>query len=83
MQMQSDVSGIEVRRSANPEATAAGAAYLAGLAVGFFESREELKHKIGAGRIFAPSMDEAARKKAIDGWHRAIRACRAFAESEE
>ena len=43
MQMQSDFSGLAVQRSANPEATAAGAAYLAGLAVGFFSDREELR----------------------------------------
>ena len=83
MQMQSDFSGVEVDRSANPEATAAGAAYLAGLATGFFASREELKNKAGANRIFKPEIDETARAKAIDGWHRAIKACRAFAESEE
>ncbi len=82
MQMQSDFSNIEVKRSANAEATAAGAAYLAGLAVGFFASREEIKSKIGAGRIFTPEMSEDARARAVGGWHRAIRACRAFNESE-
>jgi glycerol kinase len=83
MQMQSDFSGVEVYRSENAEATAAGAAYLAGLAVGFFESREELKTKIGVNRIFDPQADEEGRQKALDGWHRAIKACRAFSESEE
>ena len=83
MQMQSDFSNIEVKRSANAEATAAGAAYLAGLAVGFFASREEIKCKIGAGRIFTPQMSEEARESAVGGWHRAIRACRAFNESED
>ena len=83
MQMQSDFSGVEVYRSENTEATAAGAAYLAGLAVGFFESREELKTKVGVNRIFKPQADDESRKKALDGWHRAIRACRAFSESEE
>ena len=83
MQMQSDFSGIEVRRSANPEATAAGAAYLAGLAVGFFKSREELCYMAGADRIFKSEMGAEERKKAINGWHRAIKACRVFTESEE
>lgn len=83
MQMQSDFSNIEVKRSANAEATAAGAAYLAGLAVGFFANREEIKSKIGTGRIFTPQMSEEARDRAVGGWHRAIRACRAFNESED
>ncbi len=83
MQMQSDISGIDVMRSANPEATATGAAFLAGLAVGFYESREELKQKVSVGRVFEPQIDEAEKNKKLDGWHRAVRACRAFDESEE
>ena len=83
MQMQSDLSGIEVIRSANPEATAAGAAYLAGLAVGFFCNREELKNKLGSGNVYRPAIDEATRTEHMKGWHRAIKACRVFSESEE
>ncbi len=83
MQMQSDFSGLAVSRSANPEATAAGAAFLAGLAVGFYRDRAELKQKCGEGKRFLPQMQEAERQKRLSGWHRAVRACRAFAESEE
>ena len=83
MQMQSDISDIEVVRSSNAEATAAGAAYLAGLAVGFFADREELKRKVGAGRVFVTQTDAETRKKKLDGWHRALKACRVFSESEE
>ena len=83
MQMQSDISGIEVIRSANPEATAAGAAYLAGLAVDFFHDREELKNKLGAGSLYTPVIDDKTRKARMQGWHRAIKACRVFSESEE
>ena len=83
MQMQSDLSGIEVIRSANPEATAAGAAYLAGLAVGFFQNRAELKNKLGAGTVYAPLINEETRSAHMQGWHRAIKACRVFSESEE
>ena len=83
MQMQSDFSGIEVIRSANPEATAAGAAYLAGLAVDFFHDREELKNKLGAGSVYRPAIDEATRQVRMQGWHRAIKACRVYSESEE
>jgi len=78
MQTQSDISRINVVRSANAEATAAGAAYLAGLAVGFYKSRAEIKRKIGVGKIFGPSMSEQERQEKLDGWHRAVRACQAF-----
>lgn len=82
MQMQSDLSRIDVLRSANPEATATGAAFLAGLAVGFFKSREELREKISVGRVFQPEIDVSVRNARIRGWNRAVRACRAFAEEE-
>lgn len=83
MQMQSDFSGISVKRSANPEATAAGAAYLAGIAVGFFESREELKRLCTDGKLFEPQMSDGERNKRLDGWRRAVSACRAFSEVKE
>ena len=83
MQMQSDFSGITVQRSANPEATAAGAAFLAGLAVGFYADREELRWLSVGGKSFSPCMQENARKASLDGWHRALRACRVFGEGEE
>ncbi len=80
MQMQSDISGISVHRSAQTEATAAGAAFLAGLAVGFFEDREDLRKKVSLGKAFAPRIDEEERNKMLCGWHRAVRACRAGSE---
>ncbi len=83
MQLQSDISGICVARSATTEATAAGAAFLAGLAVGVYKSREELKEKIAAGQTFRPQLSQEDRSRALRGWRRAVRACRAFTESEE
>ena len=83
MQMQSDISGISVSRASNPEATAAGAAYLAGLAVGFFKDREELARLSGTGKIFTPEIDGDERQRALVGWRRAVRACRIFTETEE
>ena len=83
MQIQSDISGIDVRRSGTTEATAAGAAFLAGLAVGVYESREELKAKIGTGRCFAPQISPEERSRGLKGWHRAVNACRVFCEREE
>ncbi len=80
MQMQSDISGICVRRSGSKEATALGVAFLAGLAVGFFESRAELVQKLSDGKEFNPNITDDERKTALDGWHRAVRACKAFSE---
>lgn len=80
MQMQSDISNIGVKLSANAEATALGAAYLAGLAVGFFKDRDELRAMSCAGDIFTPAMSEETRAERLDGWHRAIDACRAFSK---
>lgn len=82
MQMQSDLSDTRVLRLANPEATATGAAYLAGLAVGFFESREALVRTSEIGKEFTPSIDSAEREKMLDGWHRALAACRVFSQKE-
>ncbi len=82
MQMQSDFSALTVSRSHNPEATALGAAYLAGLAVGFFKDRDELRALCVGGEAFTPKMDPETRKASLDGWHRAVRACRAFCEKE-
>ena len=82
MQMQSDFSGLGVQRSASPEATAAGAAFLAGLAVGFYRDREEIRGLVGAGARFVPAMNADAREAAIKGWRRAVRACRAFCEED-
>ncbi len=82
MQMQSDVSGISVLCPENPEATAVGAAFLAGLAVGFFTSREEIRQKMKAGRVYTPSIETAEREKRLSGWRRAVKACRAFSEEK-
>ena len=82
MQMQSDFSAITVQNSSNPEATALGAAFLAGLAVGFFKDRNELKGLLTTRKSFSPSMEEKEREKCLNGWHRALVACRKFTESE-
>ncbi len=78
MQMQSDISGISVLRSSSAEATALGAAFLAGLAVGFFASRQELREKITKGNLFESQIDAQERAELQKGWHKAVSACRAF-----
>ena len=78
MQFQSDISEIPVFRPVTQEATAAGAAFLAGLAVGFFRDRKEISDLNKNGVTFTPQMDHEERTKLLSGWHHAVRASRAY-----
>jgi glycerol kinase len=68
MQIQADVAGVRVVRSGISETTALGAAYLAGLAVGFWRSEEEIDAQWNADRVFEPHIDEAGRSALLDRW---------------
>ena len=74
MQFQSDIVGTKVVRPTMVETTALGAAYLAGLAVGFWKDVEALSIKWKVDQVFAPSMNEDQRAEHIKGWARAINA---------
>lgn len=75
MQFQADISELEVVRPKQKEATAAGAAYLAGRAVGLFDEKSFFgKNKIHS--VFSPYINEEKRKMLLDGWKNAVRACR-------
>ncbi len=78
MQFQANISDLVVERPASPEATALGAALLAGLACGFFENREEIAEKITVSDRFEPQFSAEERKELLTGWHKAVAACRAF-----
>ena len=78
MQFQSDISGIEVCRPQNAEATALGAALLAGLTCGFYESRESLKKLSGELSVFTPEIGDDKRQALLSGWHRAIKSTMTF-----
>ena len=73
MKFQSDITGATVQRPKCIETTALGAAYLAGLAVGFFKDKEEIRGKWQLGRTFEPDMDDAYRDELLKGWHRAVK----------
>lgn len=77
MQFQADISAVKLVRSAQTEATAAGAAMLAGLAVGFFDSRDGIAPPAQES-TFTANMSGDERKALLDGWSRAIGACKAF-----
>lgn len=76
MQFQSDISNVEVIRPSLTEATAQGAAFLAGLAVGFYKDRSELLTLVKTKDYFVPSIDKEKRVELIDGWSHAISSCR-------
>jgi glycerol kinase len=83
MQFQADITNTRVQRPVVQETTALGAAYLAGLAVGYWDSQEEIEQKWAMDREFVPSMDEAEREKLYKGWKRAVERARGWIESEE
>jgi glycerol kinase len=72
MQFQADILGIPVVRPANTETTAAGAALLAGLAVDFWSSENELDELWQRERVFEPSMTDSERAGLIERWSRAV-----------
>lgn len=81
MQFQSDILGTEVERSKLTETTALGAAYLAGLAVGYWSGTEQLNRNNASDRKFTGQMDDAKRKKLYQGWKRAVQAAILFKET--
>ncbi|HEY3837940.1 MAG TPA: glycerol kinase GlpK [Bryobacteraceae bacterium] len=72
MQFQADILGRRIVRPADIETTALGAAYLAGLATGFWSGYEELQSFWKADRVFEPAMKDADRKELFDGWRTAV-----------
>ena len=72
MQFQSDVVGVPVERPACIETTALGAAFLAGLAVGYWANQAELKENAAGLTTFSPALASEARAKAMDLWHQAV-----------
>ena len=78
MQFQADVLQGTVTRSALLETTALGAAYLAGLAVGFFESLEVIASLWKSDRQFQPAASHEERDRRLEGWHNAVSATRSF-----
>ena len=72
MQFQADILDKKVQRPIVKETTALGAAYLAGLATGLWNSREELKTGDWCDTVFTPDMDSDRREKLVKGWHKAV-----------
>lgn len=79
MQFQADILGTEVERPHMRESTALGAAFLAGLATGFWSNLDELRDRTGIERVFTPDMPEAQRAEHYAGWKRAVERTRDWA----
>ena len=73
MQFQADILGADVLRPGCIETTALGAAYLAGLATGYWQSREEIEKNWQLSHRFVPSMSDAIRQERLKGWDKAVR----------
>jgi glycerol kinase len=82
MQFQSDIIGRPVERPEVPETTALGAAYLAGLAVGFWKDQQDVAQNWALDKRFEPSMSEEQRNKLYRNWKRAVERSRAWEEPE-
>ena len=78
-QFQSDMLGLPVERPATAESTALGAAYLAGLATGFWKDEEELAHQFRVERRFEPAMASSRRDELYSGWQRAVERAKGWA----
>lgn len=78
MEFQSDILNVPVERPRINETTALGAAYLAGLAVGFWDNEDEIAQQWAIDRAFEPTMEEERRNDLYNGWKKAIHATMAF-----
>ncbi|MBR0400807.1 MAG: glycerol kinase GlpK [Mogibacterium sp.] len=80
MQFQADLSDVEIVRYESIESTSLGAAYLAGLAVGYYDGLADIVASKKIAKTFRPSLGEKERKEKLAGWHRAVKAAIAYHE---
>ncbi|MCR8745050.1 glycerol kinase GlpK [Romboutsia lituseburensis] len=83
MQFQSDMLNVNIDRPKVVETTALGAAYLAGLAVGFFKDKEEIKSKWAVDKEFNPRIDEEKRIKLYKGWKKSVSRALMWAKEDD
>jgi glycerol kinase len=81
MQFQADILGVDAVRPQVSETTALGAAYLAGLAVGYWKDVSELQSQWKLEQRFSPAMEQRDVSQCLSGWQRAITAAKAWADS--
>ncbi|NLA70516.1 MAG: glycerol kinase GlpK [Clostridiales bacterium] len=78
MQMQADISNVCISRASSIESTSLGAAYLAGLKVGYYESLEDIIENKEIDCVFSSQIDEDTRVAKLEGWHKAVNATIAY-----
>ena len=83
LQFQSDILNTKVCRPQNVETTALGAAFLAGLAVGFWKNKDEILMHRKTERIFVPQINEEKRNELYSGWKKAIEKSKNWLDSKE
>lgn len=83
MQFQADLSGLRIHRPRCIETTALGAAYLAGLAAGFWKDLEEIRSNWACERTFTPAVSQERRQALLQGWKRAVHCAMAWAKDED
>jgi glycerol kinase len=81
MQFQADILGVPVQRPKVTETTALGAAYLAGLAIGFWRDQDEIAANWAVDRTYEPRMPDDERERLYAGWQRAVVRARRWVES--
>jgi glycerol kinase len=82
LQLQADLLGVPVERPVVAETTALGAAYLAGLAIGYWQDLAEIKANWALDRRFEPDMPAERRERLLRGWRRAVERSLAWAEPD-
>ena len=83
LQAQADISGAPVERPCCVETTALGAAYLAGLAVGYWQTPQDVLQNRAVDRVFTPQIDDEARRRRVRGWNKAVRCAYGWARDDE
>ncbi|MEF9990522.1 MAG: glycerol kinase GlpK [Romboutsia sp.] len=83
MQFQADILGVDIDRPSIVETTSLGAAYLAGLAVGFYKNKDEITSKWIVEREFSPKMDKQTKVKLYKGWKKAVSRSTQWAKEDE
>jgi len=82
MQMQADINQAPVNRPVCVETTAMGAAYLAGLAVGYWQSKQDVINNWAIDKVFGPSITPTERDAKLRGWHKAVKRSYDWARDE-
>ena len=83
MQFQADVADIQVERSIDEDTTPLGAAFLAGLTVGYWQDLSDLEQYVPQGRQFTASLTAERRATLLTGWRNAVRATQFFSSESE